>query len=195
MNRISRPQSDATAKSTRTDPELFVAMADGDVGALGILFDRYHDPVHQFLSRAATEMAEVDDLVQETFLTALRASSSYDGRDSAKPFLIGVAAQLVRRKRRTFARLRNMLHAFGRAPTESLRSPEESLSQRQDASTLHAAIARLSDERRIVLVMVEWNGMSGVEIAKALDLPVGTVWRRLHEARAQLRKAMERGAR
>jgi RNA polymerase sigma-70 factor (ECF subfamily) len=43
--------------------------------------------------------------------------------------------------------------------------------------------------------MVEWNGMSGVEAAKILGIPVGTVWRRLHEARAEIRRMLERGAR
>jgi RNA polymerase sigma-70 factor (ECF subfamily) len=60
---------------------------------------------------------------------------------------------------------------------------------------LRAAIARLPEDQRLVLVMVEYQGMSGVEVAKALDKPAGTVWRWLHEARAELRRTLERGKR
>ncbi len=68
------------------------------------------------------------------------------------------------------------------------------MSVAEDEARIRSAIARLADERRLVLVMVEWNGMSGVEVARLLGTPVGTVWRRLHEARAELRRVLERGA-
>ena len=192
MTRSAASRGELSAAS-RSDADLFAAMADGDVGALGTLFDRYHDDVHRFIRRACPSGADVDDVVQETFLTALRASSGYDGREVARPFLIGVAAQLLRRRRRTFARLGRMLKMIGRASVEPIRSPQDNAESSQEARRLHDAIGRLSDDRRIVLVMVELNGMSGVDIAAALSLPVGTVWRRLHEARAELRVTLERG--
>lgn len=189
----------ALQPSTQTsDPELFRAIAAGDLGPLGTLFDRYHADVRQFLLRSAPRSgsaADVDDLVQETFLTAARAAGSYDGRDRAAPFLIGVAAQLLRRKRRSFARLRAMLENLGRAPTEKPRDPEDHAVVASESARLQAAMDRLSEDRREVLVMVEWSGMSGVEVARALGIPVGTVWRRLHEARAELKKALDRGHR
>ena len=178
-----------------SDAALFAAIADGDLGPLGVLFDRHHENVRQLLLRAAPNGADVDDLVQETFLTASRAAASFDGRESAGPFLAGVAIQLLRRRRRTFARLRNLLEAVGLAPQAPERSPEDRVSAREDHDAVHAALARLSEDRRIVLVMVEWQGMSGPEIAKVLGVPVGTVWRRLHEARAELRRGLEGGAR
>ncbi|MFT3764943.1 MAG: RNA polymerase sigma factor [Minicystis sp.] len=186
-----------TPQSARdaTDAQLFQAIAGGDLGPLGALFDRHHEDVRQFLLRAAPHDADVDDLVQETFLTASRAAGSFDGRESGRPFLIGVAAQLLRRRRRTFARLRALLDAFGNAPTAAPRTPEESTSQAQDEDRMRAAIAGLSEDKRLVLVMVEYNGLSGVEVAKIIDKPVGTVWRRLHEARAEIRQALERGTR
>jgi RNA polymerase sigma factor (sigma-70 family) len=193
MSRASKREVQET--SEQTDAALFSAIALGDLGPLGVLFDRHHEYVRQFVLRAAPSAADADDLVQETFLTAARAAASFDGRPSARPFLIGVAVQLVRRRRRTFARLHAILDAFGAAPAPSPRTPEESTSLAEEEELLRAAVARLSDERRLVLVMVEWNGMSGVEVARILDTPVGTVWRRLHEARAELRSAVERGKR
>ncbi|WP_438024186.1 RNA polymerase sigma factor [Sorangium sp. So ce233] len=178
-----------------TDAALLAAVAQGDLGPLGVLFDRHHEHVRQFLLRAAPNDADVDDLVQETFLTAARAAASFDGRETARPFLIGVAVQLLRRRRRAFARLRALIESFGSAPAPPPATPEDEASLAEDEARIRSAIARLGDERRLVLVMVEWNGMSGVEVARLLGTPVGTVWRRLHEARAELRRALERGAR
>lgn len=176
------------------DGALFAAIAAGDLGPLGALFDRYHDDVRQFLLRAAPG-ADAHDLVQETFLAAARAAGSYDGRENARPFLIGVAAQLVRRRRRTMARLRNLAEAVGLAPTPPAPSPEDALATAQDGARVRAAVAKLSDDRRLALVMVEFQGMSGPEAAKALGVPNGTLWRWLHEARAEVRNTLSRGMR
>ncbi|WP_437753863.1 RNA polymerase sigma factor [Sorangium sp. So ce1389] len=183
------------AAREQTDAALLDAIARGDLGPLGVLFDRHHEHVRQFLLRAAPNDADVDDLVQETFLTAAQAAASFDGRETARPFLIGIAVQLIKRRRRTFARLRGLLESFGRTPTPPRSTPEDEASLAEDEARIRAAIARLADDRRLVLVMVEWNGMSGVEVARALGTPVGTVWRRLHEARAEVRRALERGER
>lgn len=178
-----------------TDAALLAAMATGDLAPLGVLFDRHHEPVRQLLLRLAPSSADVDDLVQETFLTAARAAGSFDGRASALPFLMGIAVRLLRRKKRTFARLRALYDSFANAPSAAPRSPEEQTSAAQEQARLRDAIGRLSEDRRMALVMVEYSGMSGVEVARILDTPVGTVWRRLHEARNELRNELERGMR
>jgi RNA polymerase sigma-70 factor (ECF subfamily) len=178
-----------------TDAALFEAMAAGDLGPLGVLFDRYHEDVRQLLMRIAPGSPDVDDLVQETFLTAAKIAGSYDGRAVARPFLIGIAVQHLRRRRRTVKRFHGLLEAFGVAPTPKQRDPEDATLLAEDETRLRAAIARLPEDHRIALVMVEWNGMSGVEAAKILGTPVGTVWRWLHEARVELRRLLERGTR
>jgi|HubBroStandDraft_6_1064221.scaffolds.fasta_scaffold478040_2 RNA polymerase sigma-70 factor (ECF subfamily) len=176
-----------------TDAALFEAVARGDLGPLGALFDRHSEAVRQFLLRAAPNDADVDDLVQETFITASRAATNFDGRSSALPFLLGIAVRLVRRRKRTFARLRALYDAFAFVPSLPSRTPEESTSTAQQEERLRRAIAGLSEDRRIALVMVEYNGLTGVEAAGILGVPVGTVWRRLHEARNELRRSLEGG--
>ncbi len=194
MKPVSQRRDLAEVKRV-SDAELFAAMADGDLAPLGVLFDRHHEHVRQFLFRASPNASDVDDLVQETFLTASRAAKGFDGRESAKPFLLGVAAQILRRRRRTFARIRRLVEAFSAAPQTAPKNPEESTSLSQDEARVRAAVERLSEDKRLVLTMVEWGGMSGVDVAKALDVPVGTIWRRLHEARAEVRSVFERGER
>jgi RNA polymerase sigma-70 factor (ECF subfamily) len=179
-----------------TDAELFEGMAKGDLGPLGELFDRHHVSVRAFAERVlANHPADVADLVQETFLTASRAAASFELGAAAKPFLLGVAAQLARRRRRSFARLRAMLEAFAHAPVALRATPENDLTASEETALLDAAVARLSHQHREVVLMVDLGGLSGVEAAKALGIPAGTVWRRLHEARAELRDRIKRRAR
>jgi len=178
-----------------TDTELFEGMAKGDLGPLGELFDRHHASVRAFAERMLANPADAADLVQETFLTASRAAASFETGAAAKPFLLGVAAQLARRRRRSFARLRGMLEAFARAPNALRATPEEDLAAREETALLDLAVAKLSHSHREVLLMVDLGGLSGVEAAKALGIPAGTVWRRLHEARSELRDRVKRRAR
>lgn len=192
---IRAQKREPSAAASESDAALLAAMADGDLAPLGALFDRHHEAVRQFLLRISPNAADVDDLVQETFLTAARAAGSFDGRASALPFLMGIAVRLGKRKKRTFARLRALYDSFASAPTKAPESPEDQTSKAQEEDRLRAAIARLSEDQRVALVMVEYNGMSGVEVAKVLETPVGTVWRRLHEARNELRYELERGTR
>lgn len=187
-----RPLKQPNAAERPGDPELFASIASGELGALGVLFDRHHEDVRQFLLRTAPP-ADVDDLVQEAFLTAARAAGSYDGREVARPFLIGVAAQLLRRRRRTLARLRNLVAAFGDAPQDLAPDPSDALLAAESDAAVRAAVERLPEDQRIALVMVEWNGMSGVEAARALGVPPGTLWRWLHDARADVRRRLSRG--
>jgi RNA polymerase sigma factor (sigma-70 family) len=177
-----------------TDSELFQGIARGDLGPLGELFDRYHASVRAFAERLVTNPADTDDLVQETFLTASRAAASFEAGAAAKPFLFGVAAQLARRKRRSFARLRAMLLGFEHAPVAPRATPEDNVLGGEETELLNAALARLSHAHREVVLMVDLGGLSGVEAAAALGIPAGTVWRRLHEARGQLRLKLARRA-
>jgi RNA polymerase sigma-70 factor (ECF subfamily) len=103
--------------------------------------------------------------------------------------------QLIRRRRRSFARLRAMLEALGRAPIAPRATPENDLLEREKAEMLDVAVSRLAHAHREIILMVDVGGLSGVEAAKALGIPPGTVWRRLHEARAELRDRIKRRAR
>jgi RNA polymerase sigma-70 factor (ECF subfamily) len=189
-----RPRSDGSSKQLEhaTDTELFEGIANGDLGPLGELFDRHHASVRAFAERLLANPSDADDLVQETFLTASRAAASFASGAAAKPFLFGVAAQLARRRRRSFARLRAILLGFEHTPSAPRTTPEDQLLADEETELLNAALVRLSHAHREVVLMVDLGGLSGVEAAAALGIPAGTVWRRLHEARAQLRLKLKR---
>jgi RNA polymerase sigma-70 factor (ECF subfamily) len=176
-----------------SDAELIAKIASGELGALGALYDRYHDDVRRFAARATATSADVDDVVHDTFLTLARVSARYDGRPNARPFLLGVAAQLIRRRRRSLARLSRALRDFAFAPVFAHPTPEQEVGRSEERARFDAALAKMSDDKRLVFVLFEREGLSGDEIARALEIPVNTVWTRLHHARAALRKALGEG--
>jgi RNA polymerase sigma-70 factor (ECF subfamily) len=177
------------------DADLMRALAAGDLGALGVLYDRHRARVRQFLRRAMPGSSEVDDLVHETFLALQPAAPSYDGRRWARPFVIGVAAQLVRRRRRGLARWTELLKELEDVCFDVASPPDQDYERAEDFAAIDRALARMSEEKRLVYLMVEREELSGEEVATALGIPIGTVWTRLHHARAALQRSMLRRGR
>jgi DNA-directed RNA polymerase specialized sigma24 family protein len=81
-----------------TDTELLRRIGEGDLRPLGILYDRHHESVRQFVRRVTGGGADADDIVHEAFLTLVSIADRYDGRDSARPLLLGIAVLLVERE-------------------------------------------------------------------------------------------------
>ena len=180
-----RASLEDTARDT-PDPELIQRLAKGELDALGALYDRYQAPLRRFIARSSGNSADVDDLLHATFLAAAASAARYDGRASCRPWLVGIAAQLLRRRRQTFGRFLTMLSAL-KGTTQTARDPRPELQARTDVTR---ALAGLSEAKRMTLLMAEVEGMSCSEIAGALEVPIGTVWTRLHAARRELRKAL-----
>ncbi len=170
-----------------SDSELMQRLAAGQLGALGELYDRHRAPLRSFIGRATGDAHDVDDLVHATFLAAAKSAERYDGRASCRPWLIGIAAQLLRRRRRAFARLGAVLSAL-RGSVQPATDPRPVLQARSD---VERALARLSEAKRLTLLMAEVEGLRCEEIACALEIPVGTVWTRLHAARRELRQVLD----
>jgi RNA polymerase sigma-70 factor (ECF subfamily) len=172
------------------DSELIRRIGEGDLGPLGVLYDRYHDDVRQFIARATSGGGDTDDLTHDTFLTLSSIAARYDGRATARPFLIGIAAQLVRRRRRGVMRWARALASFSWSAGDAAPlTPEVSAAGTEEMRRFEEALARLSEDKRLVFLLVEREGMSGDEVAAALEIPVNTVWTRLHYARNELRAA------
>jgi RNA polymerase sigma-70 factor (ECF subfamily) len=187
--RALRPADGVSATAPTPDPELLRQLALGEIGALGELYDRYQEVVRRFLTRATGDAEDVDDLVHATFLGAAQSAGRYDGRPSCRPWLVGIAAQLLRRRRQTFGRFMAILASL-RNVRAATADPRLALQARTD---LDRALAGLSDAKRVTLLMAEVEGLSCSEIAEAFEIPVGTVWTRLHAARRELRRALEEG--
>jgi len=174
-----------------SDGELVQAVARGDKAALEELFERHHERVHRILARLrSVDAADVDDLVQSTFIEVQRSAARHNGRSAVGTWIIGIAVNVMRHHVRKEVRYRAALTNQGReAPMVSTTdSPFEACSKRQAMARLAHAFDRLGREQKEVFLLCDVEGLQGTEVARALDVPEGTVWRRLHEARMNLRR-------
>src|SRR5690606_21738840 len=124
------------------------------------------------------------------FLTAADCAGRYDGRASCRPWLIGIAVRLLRRRQYSLGRWLGLASQLGSLRRASI-DPRAALSARSD---LERALMRLRQAKRISLLLAEVEGLACPEIAAALEIPVGTVWTRLHAARRELRAWLEGGS-
>jgi RNA polymerase sigma-70 factor (ECF subfamily) len=180
-----------SSASTTTDGEALAALAQGDISALGTIYDRHRSTVVQFVSRAVSNSADVEDVVHATFLTAIRAAGSFDGRDSARPWLLGIAGRLVHRRRRSLMRFGRAMGELVWHQTRHWVDPTQQLGARDEVGRVAAGLQKLSEAKRVVLLLAEVENLSCQEIAEALEIPIGTVWTRLHHARKELSELLE----
>jgi RNA polymerase sigma-70 factor, ECF subfamily len=177
------------------DPELLRQVADGELRALGTLYDRYARDVWRVVRRTLGDAGDADDVVHATFLNLPRIAPSYDGRTSCRNWLRGIAVRLAIRHRRGAGRFRRMIEALGRAltPKAGPRNPERHVSDNEELRILEAALQGMHPKKRAAFVLVELEGMSTEEAARALDVPPATVRTRLFNARRVLKAALESG--
>jgi RNA polymerase sigma-70 factor (ECF subfamily) len=177
-----------SGQSPPPDAELLSKIAGGDLHALGVLFDRYEATVKRYIGRLSVPAAEVDDLVQLTFLDVPGAAARFDARCSFKSWLLGLASIVVRRHRRSAFRMAARLRAWASDPSSLPSSvPVEAFEQREAAARAMQALEKLSYRKREVFVMMVLENVSGEDAARALGIPVATVWTRMHHARRDLR--------
>jgi RNA polymerase sigma-70 factor (ECF subfamily) len=140
-----------------------------------------------FLSRVLIRLVgdgpHVDDLVQETFLVAYRKRGSFDGRAQPRTWLYGIAANLARRHRRGAGRFFRALGLLAEEPTATVASPDHDVERARAALLVRSTLDRLPFKQREVFVLYELEEVDGARIAELLDIPINTVWTRLHHAR------------
>ncbi len=180
-----------------SDRDLVGSIARGDLDALGSLFDRHSADIRRYLSRVVSSSADIDDLVQTTFLEVVRAAPSYDPQYPVRPWLFGIATMIGRRHRRSVARRVAQLAAWAGMPRgDGPNTPADQYENDEAARRLQRGFEQLSPKKREAFALVVIEGLSGEEAAAALGVPVNTIWTRLHHARRELREAVSgRGSR
>ncbi|MEO7032653.1 MAG: RNA polymerase sigma factor [Polyangiaceae bacterium] len=178
--------------SELTDAAALEALSRGQISALGVLYDRYQASVSSFVRRATDDASDVEDLVHVTFMTAARAAGNFDGRQSCRPWLVGIAARLLDRRKRGLSRWTRALRELTMREGGRHTDPHHELAARDEVNRLSVALRKLSEPKRIVLLLAESEGLSSDQIASALHIPEGTVWTRLHHARRDLRRLLDR---
>jgi len=154
------------------------------------LFRDHAEFVASFLRRLGVPEADVDDAVQEVFTVAHRKGGFEPGRATARSWLGAIAVRAASTWRRTLRRRREVFDPSGVAvPEGSAIAPQNELEARQALRRVERALATLDIKLRAVFVLYEMEDEDCQAIAAALDLPVGTVYSRLHAARKRFTEA------
>jgi RNA polymerase sigma-70 factor (ECF subfamily) len=160
--------------------ELALRAGAGDAAALAELVRATQSEVWRFTA-ALIDPGAADDLTQETFLRAFKALPSFEGRSSARTWLLGIARRTCADHLRAVVRRRRLDARLAAQAVTDLPVPDPA--HRLGTADL---LAGLSDERRIAFVLTQVLGLSYAEAAEVEDVPVGTIRSRVARARDEL---------
>lgn len=179
-----------------TDAEL-IARSVAEPRAFAVVFDRHFGVIHRYLARRVGSDA-ADDLAGEVFRIGFERRHDFDTRwQSARPWLYGIATNLVHANRRGEARRLRALQRLASASVPSgADAAYERADERADALTathhLAGAVAELGEHERDALLLFAVEGLTYEQVAAALGVPVGTVRSRISRARLRLRELLPR---
>jgi RNA polymerase sigma-70 factor (ECF subfamily) len=176
-----------------SDEAVAAACGTGDPRAIAEFFERFQVPVTRFLSRVVGG-AEVEDLVQITFLQIARGKCKYEGRSSALTWLFGIASNVLRQHRRATVRRKRLAWALTVLPTTStVDRTLEQVEARRSMARVESEFAALPESSRVAFVLCELEGLSAREAARVLDTTETAVWKRISDARKALLRTVEGG--
>jgi RNA polymerase sigma-70 factor (ECF subfamily) len=148
------------------------------------------DPLYNFARWLSGDPDEARDLVQETFVKALRALGSFEEGTNFRAWMFRILRNTFLTSRTGLAR--RMTEQEDEAGLEeaavSLDNPELAVIRRADTEMVQQAIAKLPQAFREVLLLADIEEMKYQEVAEALGIPIGTVMSRLSRARKQVRE-------
>ena len=175
------------------DGRLLSQIRQGNILALKALYEKYKVQVYRTALAITRDREGAEDILQDCFLKVYIYIDKLDGSLPLSPWLHRVTVNLsynwVDKKRRWLKPLEDVIDSLVAGPRTL---PESVLERGELQSVIQKAIASLSFEHRVVIVLFYLNGFSLNEIAYILDCPVGTVKSRLHYARRNLRRMLER---
>jgi RNA polymerase sigma-70 factor (ECF subfamily) len=174
------------------DHELVLRAQRGDKRAFGLLVDKYQRKLARLLSRMIRDQAEIEDVVQESFIKAYRALPNFRGDSAFYTWLYRIGINTAK----------NYLVSMGRRPTVSTdieiedaenfdsgdelrttETPESSMMTKQIAQTVNDTVEGLPEELKTAITLREIEGLSYEEIATIMSCPIGTVRSRIFRAR------------
>ncbi len=149
------------------------------------LYDAWFEHVSRWLLALGAPTADTEDLAQEVFMVVRRRLCDFDGRNVAG-WLYRIASRQVWQHRRR----RWVQRVFSSAQRVNINEVPDgragavaALETQEKRQLLERIVAKMSEKRRVVFMLFEVEGYSGEEIADTLDVPINTVWTRLHHAR------------
>jgi RNA polymerase sigma factor (sigma-70 family) len=173
-----------------TDQSLMLAVADGDVVQLGVLFERYHRQLFNYLMRLTGNSQMSEDLVQDVFMRILKYRHSWQSECPFRTWMF----QIARNARIDYLQrnIQNEVSLEGHVLEFAcpLPTPDVAAERNDDMRIMMAALERLPEERREVLLLRGFQGLKFEEIATVLKCSVNTIKGRAFIAIRELRAAV-----
>jgi len=171
----------------RKDP--LAASGPETAETVDLIYDRYAPQVERWARRLAGPQFDAEDLLHDIFLVVMRRWHEFRGEAKITTWLFRITQQVVRWRRRNDAVRRWLWGRHGHDAVDartSVPTPTEEIERREQNLRLYGALDQLPEKYRTTLVLFALEGMSGEQIAELTDSEVGSVWVRLHRARAKL---------
>ena len=182
------------------DADLVRESLEGNQLSFQLLVERYQDRMFSLVRHFTRSTAEVEDIVQETFLKAFRRLETFQRQASFSTWLYRIAVNtsldfLKRRGRSPVQSVEDpelLVAAPGAARSPGVVAPDARLEQEEIARITHRVLEELPEIFRTVLVLRELEDMAYQEMADLLGISIGTVESRLFRARARFREKLLR---
>ena len=153
------------------------------------LYEAHARQVWRTLLRLGVTEAFVEDCVQDVFLTAHQRLPEFQGRSAPGTWLVGIAVRVAANARRAVQR-RGVVQLVGHDLVDPSRGPDERVDQHRALLELEQVLARLPEDQREVVVLIDLEQLTAPQAAEALEVKLNTVYSRLRLGRAALSRAL-----
>ncbi|MBI1248470.1 sigma-70 family RNA polymerase sigma factor [bacterium] len=173
---------------------LIQRILQGDAVAYEEIVRNYQQRLYNTMFHILGSKEDAEDVVQESFVQAYLKLATFQGNSAFYTWLYRISFNIAishRRRRKKVHSIDQVRDDIGSEPVDQGNGPAHRMEQQESIRQVHAALTKLSEEHRDVLVLRELEGMDYDRIADVLELPVGTVRSRLHRARTHLKECLE----
>ncbi|MCI0393872.1 MAG: sigma-70 family RNA polymerase sigma factor [Chloroflexi bacterium] len=177
----------------RAESELIGRARQGSDSAWEALVRQHQDHVFRLAYLVLRDPAEAEDAAQEAFIRAYTALDRFDLSRPLRPWLLRIAVNVARNRRRALGRyVANLRRMLARTPEPVLsNAPAGDVQEQWRSRQLWQAVQRLNPAGQEVVYLRYFLDMSEADMAEALAVAPGTVKSRLHRALARLREVVE----
>lgn len=155
------------------------------------VYETHFDFVWRSARRLGVPEANLEDVVQDVFVTVYRRLGDFEGRSQLKTWIFGILRHTVRDMRRSLRRKPSEPLAHEPHDPHGL-NPHDAVAKGEAQRLLHSVLDALGDEQREIFVLCELEQLSAPEVARALEINVNTVYSRLRAARLDFEAALKR---
>ncbi|MEO0395463.1 MAG: sigma-70 family RNA polymerase sigma factor [Cyanobacteria bacterium P01_A01_bin.137] len=181
----------ATDDTVSSDAALLASLRAGQVESLRTLYQRYGRLVYTLSRRILHSDEEAEEITQDVFLTLWNKDAYQSERGSLSRYLVVLARSRSIDKLRSQTSHRQRLHKWHLMMADVSPTPLDVATLNERGERTRQALANLSDNERQVIEIAYYEGLSQSEIAKRLNIPLGTVKSRSRQALRKLRQTLQ----